>query len=110
MSRVGKLPVAIPSGVTVEVRNTVVHVKGPKCELSHPVLPSTEVKIERGEARVPHYGVPLLESDNIQIRRTKHRNEIRCGMQRGRFLPKTSIVNEHVALFPDWSTAVYVIR
>ena len=64
---------------------------------------------DRGEARVPHYGVPLVESDNIQIRRTKHRNKIRRGMQSGRFSPKTSMVNEHVALFPDWSTAVYVI-
>ena len=59
---------------------------------------------DRGEARVP-----LLESDNIQIRRTKHRNKLRRGMQSGRFSPKTSMVNEHVALFPDWSTAVYVI-
>lgn len=64
---------------------------------------------DRGKARVPHYGVPLLESDNIQIRRTKHRNKLRRGMQSGRFSPKTSMVNEHVALFPDWSTAVYVI-
>ena len=30
MSRIGKLPVAIPAGVTVEIKDNVVKVKGPK--------------------------------------------------------------------------------
>lgn len=34
MSRLGKLPVAIPSGVTVTKDNSVLTVKGPKAELS----------------------------------------------------------------------------
>ena len=34
MSRIGKLPVAIPAGVTVAVSDGVVRVKGPKGELS----------------------------------------------------------------------------
>ena len=33
MSKVGKLPVTIPAGVTVTVSNGVVTVKGPKGEL-----------------------------------------------------------------------------
>ena len=33
MSRIGKLPVAIPSGVTVDVKGSNVRVKGPKGEL-----------------------------------------------------------------------------
>ena len=33
MSKIGKLPVAIPAGVTVTVANNVVTVKGPKGEL-----------------------------------------------------------------------------
>jgi large subunit ribosomal protein L6 len=35
MSRIGKLPVQIPSGVTVTVDNNAVKVKGPKGELMH---------------------------------------------------------------------------
>src|SRR4051812_40952156 len=39
MSRIGRMPVVIPSGVTVTVENDSVRVKGPKGELSHK-LPS----------------------------------------------------------------------
>jgi len=35
MSRIGKKPVAVPSGVTVSVDGQEVKVKGPKGELSH---------------------------------------------------------------------------
>jgi len=35
MSRIGKLPVSIPSGVTVAVEGSTVKVKGPKGELTH---------------------------------------------------------------------------
>ena len=35
MSRIGKLPVAIPNGVTVAVDGNTVNVKGPKGELTH---------------------------------------------------------------------------
>ena len=44
MSRIGKLPVTIPSGVTVDVGTSVVHVKGPKGELSQHVLDVVTVK------------------------------------------------------------------
>lgn len=46
MSRIGKLPVVIPSGVTVSFKDDVVAVKGPKGELSQYVDPSIDVKIE----------------------------------------------------------------
>jgi large subunit ribosomal protein L6 len=52
MSRVGKRPVAIPSGVTVQVGEAHVQVKGPKGELSTAILDGTEVKVENGEAKV----------------------------------------------------------
>src|SRR6185312_3591407 len=35
MSRIGKLPIAVPAGVTVTVDGNTVKVKGPKGELSH---------------------------------------------------------------------------
>ncbi len=48
MSRIGKLPISIPSGVTVAQQGDVVTVKGPKGELSQHVDPSIIVKIEDG--------------------------------------------------------------
>ncbi len=52
MSRMGKRPVPIPSGVTVTIDDGFVRVKGPKGELSSPILASTQVSVEGGEARV----------------------------------------------------------
>ena len=46
MSRIGKLPISIPSGVTVSLNDNVVTVKGPKGELSQKVDPSIKVNIE----------------------------------------------------------------
>ncbi len=46
MSRIGKLPISIPAGVTVTLNNGVVAVKGPKGELSQKVDSSIIVKIE----------------------------------------------------------------
>ena len=48
MSRIGKLPISIPAGVTVSFNDGVVNVKGPKGELSQKVDPSIIVKIEDG--------------------------------------------------------------
>ena len=48
MSRIGKLPIVIPAGVTVDYKDGVVNVKGPKGELSQKVDPSIIVKIEDG--------------------------------------------------------------
>jgi large subunit ribosomal protein L6 len=48
MSRIGKLPIVIPAGVTVDYKDGVVSVKGPKGELSQKVDSSIIVKIEDG--------------------------------------------------------------
>ena len=49
MSRIGKLPISIPAGVTVaQDKDGVVTVKGPKGELSQKVDKSIIVKIEDG--------------------------------------------------------------
>ena len=45
MSRIGKLPISIPAGVTVSQSNNVVTVKGPKGELTQYVDPSIKVNI-----------------------------------------------------------------
>jgi large subunit ribosomal protein L6 len=52
MSRIGKIPVAIPGGVTVTVGEDAVKVKGPKGELQTHILIGTTVKVEGAEAQV----------------------------------------------------------
>ena len=48
MSRIGKLPIAIPAGVNIDIKDNVVSVKGPKGELSQKVDPSIKIKNEDG--------------------------------------------------------------
>lgn len=52
MSRIGKLPVTIPEGVTVQVENNIMTVKGPKGELTQDFKPEVEIKVGDGEAVV----------------------------------------------------------
>jgi len=52
MSRIGKLPVAIPKGVTVTVAGGRVAVKGPKGDLSTHVLIGTAVSVDDAEVKV----------------------------------------------------------
>jgi large subunit ribosomal protein L6 len=47
MSRIGKLPVPVPSGVDVTVAERVVTVKGPRGTLSHTV--ASPITVDRGE-------------------------------------------------------------
>ncbi len=51
MSRIGKLPISIPAGVTVTLKDNVVTVKGPKGELSQKVDPSIIVTVEDNEIK-----------------------------------------------------------
>lgn len=52
MSRVGKLPIALPQGVEVKIDGARVTVKGPKGELSSTFDREMRVVIEDGELRV----------------------------------------------------------
>lgn len=52
MSRIGNLPINIPSGVTVTVNGNVVAVKGPKGELTETIDPIISVKIEENQVIV----------------------------------------------------------
>ncbi len=49
MSRIGKLPISIPAGVTVTLNNNVVTVKGPKGELTQEISPLISLNIENGQ-------------------------------------------------------------
>jgi large subunit ribosomal protein L6 len=48
MSRIGKLPIQIPAGVTVTIKDNVVKVKGPKGELTQNVNPDVKISLEDG--------------------------------------------------------------
>jgi large subunit ribosomal protein L6 len=52
MSRIGKLPIAIPTGVTVEERARKVTVKGPKGALEIQLRPEIDVKVEKSQVVV----------------------------------------------------------
>ncbi len=52
MSRVGKKPVAIPSGVTASVEGQVVKVKGPKGALAVALHSDVAAKLEGSEVRI----------------------------------------------------------
>ena len=53
MSRIGRMPIAIPAGVTVEIaENNNVTVKGPKGTLARALAPEMEIKIEDGHVVV----------------------------------------------------------
>jgi large subunit ribosomal protein L6 len=53
MSRIGKLPIAVPSGVDVSIDGQKVTVKGPKGTLSHTVIePITVARDDDGTIRV----------------------------------------------------------
>ena len=52
MSRIGRLPITVPAGVTVTVDGQAVNVKGPKGELSLTVKAPIEVALEDGTLTV----------------------------------------------------------
>ncbi len=52
MSRIGKAPISIPSGVNVTVKDNAVTVKGAKGELTQLIHPELEVKVEDGTVSI----------------------------------------------------------
>ncbi len=52
MSRIGKLPIAIPQGVKVTVTEDMITVEGPKGKLEQDYKPGVEIKVEDSEVTV----------------------------------------------------------
>lgn len=66
MSRIGKLPVAVPSGVDVDITGQVVTVKGPKGTLTHVVAePITVARDDSGT-------ISLVRPDEERISKSLH--------------------------------------
>lgn len=52
MSRIGKKPIEIPSGVTVQLDGTALSVKGPKGELAMTLVPEVEAELNDNQITV----------------------------------------------------------
>src|SRR5258706_556556 len=62
MSRIGKRPVTVPSGVTATVEGQTVKMKGPKGQLQFIVHDDVEVKFENGAVKV----APRVETNRAR--------------------------------------------
>jgi large subunit ribosomal protein L6 len=62
MSRIGKMPVAIPQGVKVDIKPEEVTIEGPKGSLAVKSLPGVECKLE---------GEEIVVTRNNEIKRTR---------------------------------------
>lgn len=65
MSRIGKLPIEVPSGVTITVDSDVINVEGPKGKLVVPHLSDVTVTVEDGVATV-------VRKDDQKIAKSQH--------------------------------------
>jgi len=65
MSRVGKLPIPLPSAVKVQVSGSAVRVEGPKGKLEHRLPPQISVEVSDGTVRV-------LRTDETRAARALH--------------------------------------
>ena len=65
MSRIGKLPIAVPAGVTITVDSDVINVEGPKGKLVVPHLSDVTVAVEDGNATV-------TRKDDERIAKAQH--------------------------------------
>jgi large subunit ribosomal protein L6 len=76
MSRIGRLPIDIPSGVTVTADNGVIAVKGPKGELSLTVADPIEVAIADNQVVVTRPNDERLSRSLHGLTRTLIANQI----------------------------------
>jgi len=52
MSRIGKAPITVPAGVSIDIQGSMVKVKGPKGELTQEIDPDMTTKVEDGTLTV----------------------------------------------------------
>lgn len=52
MSRIGRLPVAVPNGVQIDVQGSAVHVKGPKGELKRSFSSLIDIALDNGQVMI----------------------------------------------------------
>lgn len=82
MSRIGKAPIKIPAGVTVDIKGLDVKVKGPKGERSRTFRPEMEIKLEDGVVYVLRKGEDRMSRGLHGLSRTLLANMVK-GLSEG---------------------------
>jgi large subunit ribosomal protein L6 len=82
MSRIGKLPVAIPQGVKCAIAGDVVSVEGPKGKLSYTVRPGVKVEVTDGKAVVSLVGTDAQSKSDYGTTRATLNNMVQ-GVSKG---------------------------
>lgn len=82
MSRIGKLPIAIPSGVTITVDAQNVSVNGPKGSLTQFLLPEVKVEVKENEVVVTRANDEQLAKANHGLMRALINNMV-TGVTKG---------------------------
>ena len=90
MSRIGRLPVTVPSGVDIAIDGQTVKVKGPKGELSHVV--AEPITVEQGEG-----GLEVKRPDDARVSRSLHG------------LTRTLISNQIVGVTEGYSKGLEIV-
>ena len=76
MSRIGRMPIAIPAGVTVEVNGNKVTAKGPKGELTQEMHPDMIIEVEGNEVLVKRPSEDKLHKSLHGLTRTLVHNMV----------------------------------
>lgn len=82
MSRIGKLPIAIPTGVTITVDPDFVTVQGPKGTLKQFTLSEVDVKVEDGQCIVTRHNDEKLARSQHGLMRALINNMV-IGVTKG---------------------------
>ena len=82
MSRIGKLPIDIPAGVTITVDSNVVNVKGPKGQLEVPRLSDVTVTQKENEIIVTRKDDEFMAKSQHGLQRTLINNAV-IGVTKG---------------------------
>ena len=67
MSRIGRLPIALPKGVTVKPQGTTVLVEGPKGKAQHALPPRIGISVADGTVILTHENRHLLLKPELKI-------------------------------------------
>lgn len=76
MSRVASYPVAVPQGVTVDLKATQIAIKGSKGEMEHNLHPLVEIKLEESKLTFVPRDASALANANAGTMRAKVANMV----------------------------------
>lgn len=82
MSRIGKLPITVPNGVTVDVKGTHVKVKGPKGELEFTFHPRVNIQLDGSTLKVVRDSEEKIDKSLHGVTRTLLSNMVE-GVSKG---------------------------